>query len=141
MFIVGRFIRTNVAVWGAIAVLLGWATWNSSQSVTNVLLTIVMVGMIGPLFFAPVTLVAFYLYDKKVGQSWMRTKRLDEVWRGIEGHRVFLEQAELGRLQYEAIEPDSAKRSRHLANAVALGLNTKWLERFVDASKRTLTEQ
>jgi hypothetical protein len=78
-----------------------------------------------PLFF----LTAVFLqsaYSKIVGEPWMGTPKLKQLWPEIEGYREYIKMVEQDNLKFESENTKGIVKNKVLPYAIALGFNTGW---------------
>lgn len=98
------------------------------------------------LFVATIALIAFtmlftplyiclgvvltYIYVQIDGMRWIGTGLLKRTWPDIEGYRMYIEQAQLNRLNFASEELRAKALEKDFSYAVALRMRLDWKSRF-----------
>ena len=128
---IGYFIGKTLVIYISIvvALIIYFVFLTKGDLIFLVTLSILVFVLGFPLFLA-FALVSAYINNLVSGHSGLWNQKARSIWPDIEGYREYVRQVELDELQFESEKLKIKSKNKTLPYAVALGLNTKWQERF-----------
>lgn len=96
-------------------------------------------GLLGAPIYTIFSGITLAIYTRIAGKSWLRTRKLKDEWRAIEGYRQYVHMVELDNLQFESSTLKGMSKNSTLPYAIALGFSVSWKGQF-DKPESTVQE-
>ncbi len=114
-------------------IFIGFMNNSNISVIVSIIITIIVAVSASIIIFPGLLIVGILgclISVRIIGNNWLRTKKLDEIWDKIEGYRIYLRKVELDRLVFNNENYKENSVNEIQPYAIALGYDTKWRERF-----------